>query len=342
MSLRLAQSLRRALALVACTAAVSVAGTGSALAWGHTGHRIIGYLAVEGLPADMPVFLRASADDAGELAREPDRSKGSGRTHDTDRDPAHFIDLDDNARALGGPSIDQMPATRAEYETQLRAVHTDSWSAGYLPFEIVAAWQQLRTDLAYWRVLNAALARPQTPEHRIWLEADLRRRQMLTMADLALLEHLVGDGSQPLHVSEHYNGWGAYPNPHNYTTARIHGPFEGEFVQSNVTLEAVRAAMAPYRDCNCPIETRTATYLRTTWTFVEPLYQLWGDGGFRAGDARGRIFATSRVAAGASELRDMIIDAWRASASARVGYPAISEAEVAGGADPWIALHGGD
>lgn len=342
MSHRLGQTLRRALALVVSTAAISAAATGAAFAWGHTGHRIIGYLAVEGLPADLPVFLRASAADAGELARELDRSKGSGRAHDSDRDPAHFVDLDDNARVLGGPSIDQLPTTRADYETQLRAAHTDSWAAGYLPYEIVATWQQLKTDLAYWRVLNAALARPQTPDRRAWLEADLRRREMLTLADLAALEHLVGDGSQPLHVSEHYNGWGNFPNPHNYTSARIHAPFEGEFVQNNVTMDAVRSAMAPYRDCGCPIEARTSTYLRTTWTFVEPLYQLWGAGGFQAGDARGRTFATTRVAAGAAELRDMIIDAWRASATARVGYPAVSPDEVAGGADPWNALHGGD
>ena len=336
------RTLKRAAALMACASLIGAAAADTALAWGHTGHRMIGYLAVEGLPADLPVFLRASAVDAGEFAREPDRSKGSGRIHDSDRDPGHFVDLDDAGLVLGGPSIDHLPATRAEYETQLRAAHSDSWAAGYLPYSIVSTWQQLRTDFAYWRVLNAALARPQTPDRRAWLEADLRRREMLTLAHMADLEHFVGDGSQPLHVSEHYNGWGTFPNPHGYTTDRIHAPFEGQFVQNNVTLDAVRTAMPAYRDCTCEIEARTATYLHTTWTFVEPLYQLWGAGGFHAGDARGRDFATTRVAAGAAELRDMIIDAWHASATARVGFPAITPAQVDSGTDPYIALHGAD
>ena len=56
-------------------------------AWGATGHRIIGRLAVAGLPADLPAFLRSgqSIEAAGELAREPDRWKGSGLVHDSDR-----------------------------------------------------------------------------------------------------------------------------------------------------------------------------------------------------------------------------------------------------------------
>ncbi len=328
--------------VLAAGALAGLALPSPALAWGHMGHRIIGYLTVEGLPADLPVFLRSSADEMGELAREQDRSKGSGRIHDTDRDPAHFIDLDDNAQALGGPSIDRLPPTREAYETALRAVNQNSWDAGYLPYEIVASWQQLRTDFAYWRMLNAVLARPLPPERRAWYERDLLRRQASLITNLGTLAHLVGDGSQPLHTTSHYNGWGNYPNPRNYTTARIHAQIDGDLVRNHVTLEATRAAMAPYRNCNCEIEQRTAAYIRASWTFVEPLYQMYGAGTLQAGNAQGREFAVARVAAGAAELRDMIIDAWRASATARVGYPALTTAQVEGGADPWNALHGAD
>ena len=321
-------------------AALAIAG--AALAWGHTGHRDIGYLAIESLPADLPVFLRASADDVAELARELDRPKGSGAVHDKDRDPGHYIDLDDNARSDGGPSIDSLPPTREAYEAALGAVGSNSWHAGYLPYSIISSWQQLKTDLAYWRVLNEALKIPSTPERRAWLEGDLRRRQALILSDIGALAHYVGDGSQPLHVSLHYNGWGDFPNPNNYTRAAIHGPFEGEFVARNVTLEAVRAAMAPYRDCACPIEQRTAQYLRTSWTFVEPLYQLWGQGAFNNGDPRGRDFAVARVAAGASELRDLIIEAWKASETQKVGWPAINAQDVANGKDAMPSLRGGD
>ena len=44
-----------------------------------------------------------AAEDAGDYARELDRSKGAGRVHASDRDPGHFADLDDDARLLGGP-----------------------------------------------------------------------------------------------------------------------------------------------------------------------------------------------------------------------------------------------
>ena len=116
--------------LIATTlVAVVVAAPVQALAWGATGHRLIGRVAVAALPAEVPAFLRTpqAIDDAGELSREPDRSKGSGRTHDSDRDPGHYLDLADDGTVQGGLRIDALPPTRAEYETALRAAGTDSW-----------------------------------------------------------------------------------------------------------------------------------------------------------------------------------------------------------------------
>ena len=50
-----------------------------------------------------------------------------------------------------------------------------------------------------------------------------------------------------------------------------------------------------------------------------------------------------RLAAGASELRDMIINAWRSSGTSQVGYPAVKVTDVVSGAvDPWDALYGAD
>ena len=49
------------------------------------------------------------------------------------------------------------------------------------------------------------------------------------------------------------------------------------------------------------------------------------------------------LAAGAGELRDFIVSAWTASASASIGWPAVKVAEVeAGTSDPWIAMVGED
>ncbi|MFN3522716.1 MAG: S1/P1 Nuclease [Phenylobacterium sp.] len=318
---------------------------GHALAWGAMGHRIIGQAAMEALPAETPAFLRTptAASDVGELSRELDRSKGAGEVHDQNRDPGHFVDVEDDGRILGGPTLGALPPTRADYETALRAAGTDSWKAGYLPYSIIESWQQLAKDFGYWRALNAAEARSADPGRRAWYAEDRRRREAQILRTIGDLSHLVGDGAQPLHVTAHYNGWGDYPNPKGYTQAKIHGPFEGDLVFAQVKPDAVRAAMAPPALDARPIEVRTAAYLAGTAALVESLYQLEKSGGLAPNDPRGGAFATARLAAGASELRDAITEAWRASAAAKVGWPAVSVADVeAGRVDPFDALYGVD
>ncbi len=341
MSQPLSPPIRR-LAL-ACAGALIFAG--HALAWGSTGHRIVGRLAVEALPADLPAFLRgpAAVQAVGELAREPDRWKGAGKMHDADRDPGHFLDLGDDGKVFGGPALGALPATREGYDTALRAVGADSWKAGSLPYSIVDGWQQLAKDFAYWRVDTAAARKVADPGHRAWFAADAAARQGLILRDLGVLGHYVGDASQPLHVTEHFNGWGDFPNPRGYTQGRVHAFVEGAFVRDFVSVQSVRADMAPYRDPGGPIDRRVATYLAATNRQVAPFYELYKAGGFLGGDGRGRAFTQARLAAGAAELRDEVIDAWRASAEVAVGWPAVRPAEVeAGKVDPFDSLYGAD
>jgi hypothetical protein len=319
---------------------------GQALAWGAMGHRIIGRLAIETLPADLPAFLTApaTAEAVGELAREPDRWRDSGRTHDSDRDPAHFVDVDDNGLVLGGPALSALPETRAAYETALRAAGADSWKAGYLPYSIIDGWQQLEKDLIYWRIDRAAAEKVANPAHKAWFRADMAERQALAIRDLGILAHYIGDASQPMHVSIHYNGWGTnLPNPQGYTNSHIHVPFEGPFVYAHVDAAVVRADMTPYRDCHCGIGAWTADYLARTQAQVVPLYELYKTVGFETGDPRWRVFAAARLAAGADALRDAVIDAWRESATGKAAWPAVSVADVeAGKVDPYDSLYGTD
>lgn len=326
---------------------LSLAAAHPTLAWGDKGHRIVGTLAMEALPPEIPAFLRTRqvAEDVGELARELDRSKGAGRIHDSDRDPGHFADLDAEGRLLGGPKIVDLPPTRAAYETALRAVDQDSWKAGYLPYAIIDGYQQLVRDFATYRVLVAAVARETNPERLAWYQADLRRREGLIIRNIGVWAHYLGDGVQPLHDTIHYNGWDAKtPNPKGFTTDRIHGPFEEEFVRDHVEIEQVRAAVPAYRDCACTIEKRTIDYILLGASQVEPLYQMWKDGDFTpSGAAKGRVFVTAQLALGSAELRDLIVEAWKASATAGIGYrdSAITPAQAeAGERDPWAALHG--
>lgn len=334
--------LRKAALLAA---AVLAAAPGSALAWGNMGHRMVGEAAMSGLPAGMPAFLATpqAIRDVGELSREQDRSKGAGKVHDHNRDPGHFIDLDDDGKVLGGPPFLPLPPTRADYERGLQAAGIDSWKAGYLQYSIIDMHQQLVKDFGYWRVLKAALPREKDKARRLWLQTDLARREKQILVSIGHLSHFVGDGAQPLHASVHYNGWGDYPNPNSYTTAKIHGPFESEFVFANVNLAMVKAGMAPLKDCNCSIEQRAPEYLLNTLKYVVPLYELEKAGGLATGNAQGKAFATERLAAGASELRDLVSDAWDMSARTSVGWPVVKvEDVVAGKVDPYDALYGKD
>jgi hypothetical protein len=244
---------------------------------------------------------------------------------------------------MGGPALAALPATREGYDSDLRAVGADSWRAGYLPYSIIDGWQQLSKDFAYWRVEAAAAVSLADPTHRAWLAADRVRREALILRDLGVLSHYVGDGSQPLHVSTHFNGWGPGPNPEAFTQDRIHAPFEGALVRRYMSEAAVRAVMAPYRDCRCSIERGAALYLAATNREVARLYRLQKAGAFAGGDPAGRAFTAERLAAGADELRDLIVDAWRASAAGEVGYPPVKVADVlAGKVDPYDSLYGLD
>lgn len=332
-------------ALTAAAFAAVLGAGGSALGWGATGHRLIGVAAVQGLPASLPDFVRSpqAAADVGELAREPDRWKDAGKVHDNLRDPAHFVDLDDAGKVLGGPALDALPPTKADYDGALRAMGGDSAKAGWLPYAIVDGWEQLAKDFAEWRADVAGLKFDKDPAHRAWLARDKTRREALTLRDLGTLGHYVGDGSQPLHVTVHYNGWGPGPNPEGFTLQRIHASFEGPFIRDHVTLEAVRAAMAPAQDCHCSMMQRASAYLARTGAQVIPLYRLEKAGGFSGSDPKGVAFATQRVAAGASELRDLVVVAWDASAGESVGYPVTPLADIeAGRVEAYGILYGQD
>jgi hypothetical protein len=332
------------LLFAACAAAACLLPA-SALAWGNTGHRMVGEVAIRALPKALPEFLRTpgAARDVGELSREPDRLKGFGKTFDSDMSPAHFIDLGDDGKVLGGPGLEALPPTRAEYDAQLRAVGQDSWKAGYLPYAIVEAYERLSRDFAYWRVVKAAEANPKWKAHRAWFTADRRRRESLILQDAGVLSHFVADGSQPLHVTVHFNGWGDYPNPERYSGAKLHAPFESDLVQANVKQAEVAARLAPFRSCDCAMAQRVEGYLARTGKLVIPFYQLEKAGGLNPGDPRGPALATQQLAVGASELRDLIVEAWRASGGQTVGWKPVSVADVeAGKVDPYPALYGID
>jgi hypothetical protein len=324
-----------------CSALIS----NEAVAWDSSGHRLIGELALKSLPPELPEFLRKAeaARQVAEVAREPDRAKGASAAHDSDANAAHHVNVSDDLKIARGPLLSTLPPNRETYDTALRALGTNQYRAGYLPYAIIDAWQQVVMDFAYWRADVAGARYARTPAERTWFLQDQWVREGLTIRDLGLLAHFVGDGSQPMLVSIHSDGWGNYPNPQSFTTARFRAVFEGTIVRSKITPNDISANVAPYRDCRCMIERRTSDYLIATQKDVAALYQIEKAGGFAARLDNGKIFVSKRLAAGVAELRDMIADAWRRSGEMSVGSPPMPVEDIeTGEMNAFDALRGVD
>ena len=338
-------------------ALLATAATSQAWAWGHTGHVGISRLAILDLPNEVPGFLRTAqaAEEIGELGPEADESKTTGAVtgvasggriqtaptvHDAERDPGHYIDIDDNGVVLGGVvSLAALPPTREAFDTAQRTAASPGgqtqYSVGYLPYTIIDGFQQVRKDFGIWRALLVGLRSAESQEDQAYFRYRLALRQQLTIRDVGYWSHFVADGSQPMHVSVHYNGWGKYPNPNGYTTDPIHAPFEGSFVHDFIDFGAVNAQVRPYTDRGVgTIEQRVPAYLAETLSQVVPTYQAAQDSGnddYATAQPAEVAVVTKQLAAGVAELRDEILDAWRQSATVTVGYPLVSVHDVEAG-----------
>ena len=326
-----------------------------AWSWGHAGHVGVSQLAAQALPPEIPAFLRSAQAVAqvGELGAEADESKTTGivtsvtngristaaTVHDAERDPGHFIDLDDAAVVIGGVvPLTGLPATREAFDTLQRTATAPAGQTqygGYLPYAILDGFQQVRKDFGMWRALSAGLATAQSDADRAYFRFQLQLRQQLIIRDVGYWSHFVADASQPMHVSIHYNGWGKYPNPNGYTAAAIHAPFEGAFVRKFVDFTTVASRMRPYTDRGVTtMEQRVPAYLAETLAQVGPVYQAARDSGndnYATAQPAELSIVVAQLAAGASELRDEIVDAWRQSASITVGYPLVQVSEIEAG-----------
>ncbi len=350
----------RAATYVAVAGAGLLAATPSpAWAWGHTGHVGISELAILSLPAELPEFLRTpqAAAEIGQLGPEPDVSKTTGAitgtsasgslqtaptAHDAERDPGHYIDIDDNGFVLGGAiPLMALPPTREAFDTAQRAAASpggqDQYSAGYLPYTIIDGFQQVRKDFGIWRALSVGLATATADADRAYFRYQLHLRQRLTIRDIGTWSHFVADASQPMHVSVHFNGWGSYPNPNGYTTAPIHAPFEGTFVRDFIDFGVVGGQVRPYTDRGVPsIEQRVPLYLAETLGQVAPAYAAAQESGdnYRTAQPAEIAIVTAQLAAGVAELRDEIVDAWRQSGQIAVGYPLVRVSDIQSRAVP--------
>jgi hypothetical protein len=280
-------------------------------AWGNEGHRLINRLAASNLPSDTPAFLRAASaiDEIEYLGPEPDRWRGIAEPElERAQAPEHFIDLEP-ADALG-----PLPHNRLDFEAAVFTHGQRPETVGLQPWQTNEIWQRLKAALREYRHLAAATpAKPQ----------DLASAQQAVLFYAGWLGHYVGDGSQPLHTTINYDGWKSPSNPHNFSPAHgIHWRFEGTFVAANLGYLSSEAQKrmtpvqpVPSDPAAASIFESYVAYLRHSATQIDQVYTFDQAGGFSGnGTAVSRDFTAERLAAGASELRDLIYTAWLESA----------------------------
>ncbi len=282
-------------------------------AWGSDGHRMINRLACAALPADVPDFLRSpAAQDAMEYyGPEPDRWRGQLEPElSAVNAPDHFIDME-WADLIGGP----LPRRRYDFIRALAAAQKDHpdlpltpEKVGLQPYVTNEYFERLKSAMREYRGLLAAKANTKPVEAEIVFLA-------------GIMGHFVADGSQPLHVSIQYNGWTGQ-NPNGYTTEhKIHAQFESDFVTANVTAKDVAPLVAKEPKLLADPFEDYVKYLRHSQTLMEKTYQLEKAGGFTgSGSPESRAFTDERLAAGATELRDLIYTAWVRSADPVPAY----------------------
>jgi len=300
-----------------------------AFAWGSTGHYLINRVAAEQLPADLPAFMHSPAAvfEIATLGPEADRVKGSGEAFDQDHDHGHFMDVKDDGSIAGSVTLSNLPPTREAYDTALRAAGTDQYKTGYVVYEIVDGYEHAVTDFAYWRIAAAAERAATTPDDKSFFNAQRLVREAVALRDIGYWGHFVADASQPLHISVHYNGWNSnrddnYPNPLAYSNSHsIHARFESALVGAVATDANITALVPAYAPSSEAIMPQVEEYLKATLAGVPEVYKLENEGGIDGRSPAAKAFVLARLAAGATEFRNLIAEAWAESATHPVGYP---------------------
>jgi hypothetical protein len=276
------------------------------ISWGNEGHQAINRAAAQKLPADMPAFLKNSAEHLAYLGPEPDRWREKLEPQlKYSQEPDHFMDME-LTEWMGKLPNDRYLFIRAVYDHRAadpKNATPDMFpeKIGFLPYQTLEVYGRLKVAFREYR--SAVKDGRSTAD----AEADV-------IYYAGWLGHYVGDGANPLHTTVQYNGWKG-PNPNKYTTENtIHWRMEGAFVGKNIgKLDFSDLVRAPRR-LHDPF-TDYIAYLRDSQKHVENVYQLDLKCGFDGGGTQeSREFIRQRLAAGAQMLANLWYTAWMESA----------------------------
>jgi hypothetical protein len=269
-----------------------------ASAWGDEGHRWINRVAAEHLPADIPAFFKNAAPRLSFLGPEPDRwrdRKELFKALSEVNAPDHFIDIDKPEEFTA------LPNDRYRYADWLRSRGKDPKDIGFLPYSILEGYQKVQVLFRLWRDPQQAAERDQIEQNIIYYAG--------------VLGHYVGDGSQPLHATVHYDGWTTSSNPDRFTREQLHWRFEGEYVKAQITPEAFTGLVNTAHRLDDPFS-EIVDYLIESGKHVPELYRMEKTARWESSNRNpdSKRFVAERLAAGSQMLANLWYTAWLDSA----------------------------
>ena len=315
--------------MAACAAGLLVSVR--AQAWDYEGHRVVNQLALASLPEEFPGFVRqpVNAERIAFLAGEPDRWRNSPDLlplkHANGMD--HYLDYEQLERA--GLDVATLSPLRYQFAAQFaagRAAHADRFAPidpaknadhsrewpGFAPWTITEYYGKLRSAFSYLKAFEEA----GTPE-------EVANAQANIVYLMGVSGHYVGDVAQPLHTTDHHNGW-VGENPAGYTTwSGIHAWIDGGFI-SKAGLDlgalakrvhpAATISVTPRPDGRDPMFAAVMSYFLAQHAQVVPLYELDKAGKFKVEGTtaapEGRAFIEQQLLAGGEMLGAIWVTAW--------------------------------
>jgi hypothetical protein len=289
----------------------------------------VNQLALQSLPTDFPAFTKTAAarERIAFLAGEPDRWRNTqDHTLKHFNEPDHFLDMD--YLAGFGMKPETVSPFRFEFIAQLAVVRSKNPAVepkvdpekdpnktralfGLLPWAINEQYSKLKSGFSYLK----------TYEKHGGTGDEIRNAQENIIYIMGVMGHFVGDATQPLHTTKHFNGWeGA--NPKNYSTRKtFHSWIDGGYfnkVDPDVPelLKKVRPAKAVEgaNSGNEGIFRPTILFLAEQNKLVEPLYLAENAGKFSGNGTvglEGKPFLQAQLLKGGQMLGDIWLTAWQ-------------------------------
>jgi hypothetical protein len=242
--------------------------------------------------------MKAATNDLVYNALEPDRwREESGSPMNIAQAPDHFFDSE-----YWG-AVSTIPSDRYAFMSQLAAKKVDLIKVGYLPYAIIENYARLRNAFRNFRNAKTATDKDSASANAVHYAG--------------VLGHYVADGTMPMHLSVHFNGWAdGYANPKGFTMDRMfHARYETAYVDAAINLAAVKAKVGtPQRLTD--VFGAVKEHLSRTFSELEPVYEMEKAGEFnpQAPRPKGTELITNELARASTMLGSLWYTAWLESA----------------------------